>query len=181
MQERTEMPGKSGFLAGVAYRNRTDDLRITRRIGVVRRCPLGRCTSACRVPRSAQVQGHPGWLLADPLARSTDSSPVVDELQSLVMRSCRFAPKPTMNCDFASQQFSPLHVVSDAHVPRMCPVSIAQSAWLRLDNLDANYRLGLSAASTGRNMSTATDIMLRLRARPVRFAAMHQGSVARPC
>jgi len=37
------------------------------------------------------------------------------------MRSCRFTAKPRLNCDFASRQFSSLHMVSGAHVPWMCP------------------------------------------------------------
>jgi len=55
--------------------------------------------------------------------RSTSgpSSLVVDEPQPLVICCCGFAPKPALSCDFASQQFSSLHVVSGAHVPRMCP------------------------------------------------------------
>ena len=54
--------------------------------------------------------------------RSTSgpSSLVVDEPQPLVICCCGFAPKPALSCDFASQQFSSLHVVSGAHVPRMC-------------------------------------------------------------
>jgi hypothetical protein len=38
--------------------------------------------------------------------RASVESPVVDELQPLVMRNCRFASKPALSCYFASQQFS---------------------------------------------------------------------------
>lgn len=55
-----------------------------------------------------------------------------DEPQLQVMRSYRFALKPTLSCYFASQQFSSLHVMSGAHVPWMCPASMGQSSRLRL-------------------------------------------------
>src|SRR5262249_28415352 len=54
---------------GAAYRNRTDDLRITKRIGVVRRRPLGHSRPAHQAPGFIPVHGHPAWLLADLLAR----------------------------------------------------------------------------------------------------------------
>lgn len=68
------MPGSRGFLGGAAYRNRTDDLRITRRIRVVHSCPLHGSCPAHRDSRSTQVRGRPGLLLADPLARSPKRS-----------------------------------------------------------------------------------------------------------
>src|SRR5262249_29236984 len=52
-----------------AYRNRTDDLRITRRIPTVHHRPVGHSRPAREAPRSAHVQGHAELLLADPLAR----------------------------------------------------------------------------------------------------------------
>ena len=64
-------------------------------------------------------------------------SPVVDELQPLVMRSCHFVPKLALNCAFGSQQFSSLHAVSGAHVPWMCPESMGRAhgsgltTWMR--------------------------------------------------
>jgi len=67
------------------------------------RCPM------LHVDCTAHSSGGGGW------------SPVVDEPQRLVMHSCRFAPKPTLSCVFVSHQFSPLHPVSGAHVPSMCP------------------------------------------------------------
>jgi hypothetical protein len=54
---------------GAAYRNRTDDLRITRRIPTVHHRPVGHSRPAREAPRSAHVQSHAELLLADPLAR----------------------------------------------------------------------------------------------------------------
>jgi hypothetical protein len=65
-----EMPGNSDVVGGAAYRNRTDDLRITRRIQAVHRCPQDHSCPDRRGAHSSQVQGRPGSLLADPLARS---------------------------------------------------------------------------------------------------------------
>jgi hypothetical protein len=69
-------PGRWAFVAeppiGAAYRNRTDDLRITRRIRAVQRRPTGRSCPAHRAPQSACVQCHPELLLADALARTAD-------------------------------------------------------------------------------------------------------------
>ena len=49
--------------------------------------------------------------------------PVVDELHSLVIRSCCSIPKLAVTCVFGSRQFSSSHVVSGAHVPAMCPAA----------------------------------------------------------
>ena len=54
---------------GAAYRNRTDDLRITRRMQLVQDRPPGHSRPACRVPVAIPVHGRPVLLLADPLAR----------------------------------------------------------------------------------------------------------------
>ena len=56
-------------------------------------------------------------------ARSTPGlwSPVVDEPQPLVIGSCGLAPEAVLSCRSGSQQFSPLHVAFDAHVPSVCP------------------------------------------------------------
>jgi hypothetical protein len=64
------MPGEGRFSGGAAYRNRTDDLRITRRITVVHGCPGGHACPARLAPQSARVRDGPGSLLANPLARS---------------------------------------------------------------------------------------------------------------
>ena len=53
-----------------AYRNRTDDLRITRRIRVVHGCPRNHVCPARVASQSARVRDGPGSLLANPLARS---------------------------------------------------------------------------------------------------------------
>ena len=53
-----------------AYRNRTDDLRITRSAQPVHRHPLCHPRPACWAPDSTQVHGRPRSLLADLLARS---------------------------------------------------------------------------------------------------------------
>jgi hypothetical protein len=68
--KRTKMPGRWWCLSGAAYRNRTDDLRITRRIRPVHRRPPSHSWPVRRPPRSARVQARPSPLLADPLARS---------------------------------------------------------------------------------------------------------------
>jgi hypothetical protein len=77
-------------------------------------CGSGGSWSPCSlaVPTATQVGV---WSTSGPW------SPVVDELQPLGIRCCGFPPKPALSCDFASQQFSSLHVVSGTHVPRMCP------------------------------------------------------------
>jgi hypothetical protein len=67
---RTETPGRRSFPGGAAYRNRTDDLRITRRIRAVHGCPGSRICPARLAPHSIGVRGCPGPLLADPLALS---------------------------------------------------------------------------------------------------------------
>jgi hypothetical protein len=59
------------------------------------------------------------------------TSAVVDEPQSLVIRSCGLAPKPVLTCVFGSQQFSSLHAISGVHVPSMCPASMGQGSRLR--------------------------------------------------
>ena len=56
----------------VHRRNRTDDLRITRRIRAVHGRPGGH-TCLLAASRSARVRGSPGPLLANPLARSLAS------------------------------------------------------------------------------------------------------------
>ena len=63
-----EMPGSSGVVGGAAYRNRTDDLRITRRIQAVHRSPPSHYSPARWGACSSQIQGRPGSLLASPLA-----------------------------------------------------------------------------------------------------------------
>jgi hypothetical protein len=50
--------------------------------------------------------------------------PVVDELHSLVIRSCGLAPKPIVTCVFGSRQFSSLHAIFGVHVPSVCPVEV---------------------------------------------------------
>ena len=55
---------------GAAYRNRTDDLRITRRITVVHGCPGSHVCPARLASQSARVRDSPGSLLANPLAQS---------------------------------------------------------------------------------------------------------------
>ena len=52
-----------------AYRNRTDDLRITRRIRAVHGCLDGHTYPARAASCSARVRGSPGPLLANPLAQ----------------------------------------------------------------------------------------------------------------
>jgi hypothetical protein len=56
-------------LCRAAYRNRTDDLRITRRIRAVHGCPDGHTYPARAASCSARVRGSPGPLLANPLAQ----------------------------------------------------------------------------------------------------------------
>ena len=55
---------------GAAYRNRTDDLRITRTKKAVQRRPLSHSCPAHPISGSVNVHGHPGLALADALARS---------------------------------------------------------------------------------------------------------------
>jgi hypothetical protein len=55
-------------LCRAAYRNRTDDLRITRRIRVVHSCPDGHTCPARAASQSPFVRSGPGPLLANPLA-----------------------------------------------------------------------------------------------------------------
>src|SRR5437868_9654258 len=57
-------------LCRAAYRNRTDDQRITRRIRAVHGRPDGHTCPARAASRSARVRGSPGPLLANPLAQS---------------------------------------------------------------------------------------------------------------
>ena len=64
------------FASGAASRNRTGDLRITRRIRAVHGRPAGQSIPACAASRSADVQNDPGPLLANPLARSVAAAPV---------------------------------------------------------------------------------------------------------
>jgi len=64
------MPGRCWFLAGAAYRNRTDDLRITRRIRTVHGCPGSHICPARLASQSTCVRAGPGSLLANPLAGS---------------------------------------------------------------------------------------------------------------
>src|SRR6266699_2869099 len=51
-----------------AYRNRTDDLRITRRVRAIHRCPDGHTCPARAASQSPCVHSGPGPLLANPLA-----------------------------------------------------------------------------------------------------------------
>ena len=53
-----------------AYRNRTDDLRITRRITAIHGCPRSHVCPARPASQSARVRDGPGSLLANSLARS---------------------------------------------------------------------------------------------------------------
>src|ERR1700761_9009333 len=55
---------------GAAYRNRTDDLRITRTARGVHGRPLGHSKPVRTISGSAGVHGDPGMLLADALAAS---------------------------------------------------------------------------------------------------------------
>ena len=64
------MPGEGRFSGGAAYRNRIDDLRITRRITVVQGCPGSHVCPARLASQSVRVRDDPGSLLANPLARS---------------------------------------------------------------------------------------------------------------
>jgi hypothetical protein len=77
-----KMPASSGFSDGAAYRNRTDDLRITRRITIVYGCPpvtsrpgyalvTDRFLTATDTADSTRIQARPGSLLALALARSS--------------------------------------------------------------------------------------------------------------
>jgi hypothetical protein len=70
----TVFPGQTPSELGAAYRNRTDDLRITRRIQAVHRSPPGHSSPAREGARSSRVQGRPGSLLASPLARTAGGS-----------------------------------------------------------------------------------------------------------
>ena len=63
-----EIPGSGGGAGGAAYRNRTDDLRITRRTRSVHGCPGSHNRPARAASRSGHVQADPGPLLADALA-----------------------------------------------------------------------------------------------------------------
>jgi hypothetical protein len=56
---------------GAASRNRTGDLRITRRMRAIQGRPGSHIDPAGAAHRSAVVRPRPGLLLADPLARST--------------------------------------------------------------------------------------------------------------
>ena len=69
IRRATETPGSGRFPSGAAYRNRTDDLRITRRIRGVQCRPPGYSCPARRISRSGRVHGHPGLPLANLLAR----------------------------------------------------------------------------------------------------------------
>ena len=62
-----KVPGRPGFRWN-RYRNRTDGLRITRRIRAVHGRPGGH-TCLLAASRSARVRGSPGPLLANPLAQ----------------------------------------------------------------------------------------------------------------
>jgi hypothetical protein len=64
------MPGRCWFLAGAAYRNRTDDLRITRRIRAVHGYPDSHIRPVRLASQSTCVRAGPGSLLANPLAGS---------------------------------------------------------------------------------------------------------------
>jgi hypothetical protein len=81
---RTESPGPRAWtrdhgnaqnkasdlqLCRAAYRNRTDDLRITRRITAVHSCSDDHTCPARATPQSSCVRGCPRPLLANPLAR----------------------------------------------------------------------------------------------------------------
>jgi hypothetical protein len=71
------MPGRCWFLGGAAYRNRTDDLRITRRIRAVHGCPDCHICPARLAAHSTCVRDSPGSLLANPLARSVSQAPLL--------------------------------------------------------------------------------------------------------
>jgi hypothetical protein len=62
------------LLPGAACRNRTDDLRITRRMRVVHGRPVSHSAPARRGSRSEHVRDHPGLLLANALARTAGVS-----------------------------------------------------------------------------------------------------------
>jgi hypothetical protein len=63
-----EIPGSSGVVGGAAYRNRTDDLRITRSIRLVQGRPLRHYRPARPAWHSTGIRGHPALLLAPALA-----------------------------------------------------------------------------------------------------------------
>jgi hypothetical protein len=65
-----KVPGNHEFSNGAAYRNRTDDLSIMRRIRAVQRRPQGHSRPSHCAAQSARVHAHPGLLLADALARA---------------------------------------------------------------------------------------------------------------
>jgi hypothetical protein len=71
-RDRANVQNKASdlWLCRAAYRNRTDDLRITRRIRVVHGCPGSHVCPARLASQSARVRDGPGSLLANPLARS---------------------------------------------------------------------------------------------------------------
>jgi hypothetical protein len=63
-----KITGSGEISSGAAYRNRTDDLRITRRTSGVHRRPVSHNRPARAASRSEHVQADPGSLLADALA-----------------------------------------------------------------------------------------------------------------
>jgi hypothetical protein len=67
-------PHRNVIPLGAAYRNRTDDLRITRRIRAVHGCPGGHTRPGRRGSCSRLIQADPGLLLADALALSARRS-----------------------------------------------------------------------------------------------------------
>jgi hypothetical protein len=58
-------------VGGAAHRNRTDDLRITRRITAVQHGPPVCVCPLNRLSPSSGIHGDPASLLANPLARSS--------------------------------------------------------------------------------------------------------------
>jgi hypothetical protein len=71
-RDRANVQNKASdlWLCRAAYRNRTDDLRITRRITGVHDCPGSHVCHARVAFQSARVRDRPGSLLANPLAWS---------------------------------------------------------------------------------------------------------------
>jgi hypothetical protein len=137
------------FRDRAAYRNRTDDLRITRRMRAVHGHPAGHSSPVRRGSRSAHVRDHPGLLLANALARAAGDSSgrgspprLRRGHESFLQASSRTLParlatssgsnkSPPLTCDdclargltceVSSRWFSSFHAESRAHVPAMCP------------------------------------------------------------
>ena len=80
------------------------------------------------------VRHRQRWTPADIHRRSVPgqacrrhTSAVVDEPQPLVTCSCRFASESALSCGLASHQLLSFHALSRAHVPWMCPASVART------------------------------------------------------